>query len=87
MARDRASETGARLLAAIALSDEIGGLAAFAPERFATTTRIFLDMLVLPLILRALLGERLELVQAEVETHVARTVTFFLAACRHGGVG
>jgi AcrR family transcriptional regulator len=86
MARERGAETGARLLAAIAQSDEIGGLAAFAPERFATTARLFVDMLILPVILRALLGERLELLQAEIDPHVARTVNFFLAACRHGGV-
>jgi AcrR family transcriptional regulator len=86
MARERGTERGGRLLAEIAQSDEIGRLAAFAPERFATTTRFFIDLLILPLILRALLGERLELLEAEVDAHAARTVTFFLAACRHGGV-
>ena len=86
MARDQATETGVRLLAAMAKSDELGGLAAFAPERFATTTRIFLDMLVLPLIVRALLGEKLELLQAEIDPHVARVVPFFLAGCRNGGI-
>ncbi|SDR15289.1 transcriptional regulator, TetR family [Rhizobiales bacterium GAS113] len=86
MVRERGSETGARLLAEIAQSDEIGGLAAFAPEHFATTTRLFLDLLIVPLILRALFGERPELLEAEVDPHVARSVAFFLAACRHDGV-
>ena len=78
--------SGQIMLAAMAKSDELGGLAAFAPERFATTTRIFLDMLVLPLIVRALLGEKLELLQAEIDPHVARVVPFFLAGCRNGGI-
>jgi hypothetical protein len=32
--------------------------------------------------MRALFGENLTVVRAEIEPHVARTVAFFLAACR-----
>jgi hypothetical protein len=38
------------------------------------------------MLLRALLGEKLEQLQAGIEPHVARSVTFFLAAAMHGGV-
>ncbi len=69
-----------------AQSDELGSLPAFAPERLATTTRFFLDLVVLPLVLRALFGEKLKQLRAEIDPHVARSVAFFLAACRHGGV-
>jgi hypothetical protein len=31
-------------------------------------------------------GEKLKDLRAEVEPDVARSVAFFLAACRHGGV-
>jgi hypothetical protein len=41
----------------------------------------------MPVVIRALFGEQLEALRAEVEPHVARTVAFFLAACRHGGAG
>jgi hypothetical protein len=41
---------------------------------------------VFPLLLRALHGEELKALCAEIEPHVARGVAFFLAACRHGGV-
>jgi hypothetical protein len=61
-------------------------LPAFAPDRLATTTQCFMDLVFKPLILRALFGEKLETLRAEIEAHVASRVAFFLAACRHGGV-
>jgi hypothetical protein len=36
--------------------------------------------------MRALFGEDLAALRAEIELHVARRVAFFLAACRHGGI-
>jgi AcrR family transcriptional regulator len=86
MARERGGEGVARLLGEVAQSDELGMLPAFAPERLATTTRFFLDLVLLPLLMRALVGEKLDLLRAEIGPHVARSVAFFLAACRHGGV-
>jgi AcrR family transcriptional regulator len=86
MALERAAEAVARLLGEAAQSDAAGALPAFAPEHLATTTRFFLDLAVIPLMLRALFGEKLEALCAEIEPHVAKTVSFFLAACRHGGV-
>lgn len=42
--------------------------------------------LVLPLLIRALFGEKLKTLQEEIQPHVAQSVAFFLAACRTGGV-
>jgi AcrR family transcriptional regulator len=86
MARDRATQAVARLLAEAAQSDELGTLPAFAPERVTTTTRFFQDVVVLPLVMRALFGEQLNELRAEIAPHVRGSVAFFLAACRHGGV-
>jgi hypothetical protein len=86
MARERGRQSVAHVLAEMAQSDEFGTLSAFAPERLATTTRSFLDLILMPLLLRALLGEELKSLHAEIGPHVARSVTFFLAAARHGGV-
>jgi AcrR family transcriptional regulator len=86
MARERAAEGLARVLAETAHSDELGTLPAFAPERLTATTRFFQDVVLFPLALRALFGEKLEQLCAEIEPHVTRSVAFFLAACRHGGV-
>ena len=41
----------------------------------------------LPMLMRALFGEHLTALRAEIAPHVARTVAFFLAACRQGGIG
>jgi AcrR family transcriptional regulator len=87
MARERAGEAEARLLGEVAQSDEAGTLPPFTPERLAATTRFFQDLVLLPLITRALFGEKIEALRAEVQPHVTRAVRFFLAACRHGGVG
>ena len=75
-----------RLLAKAAQSDERGTLPALAPDRIATTTCFFQDLVLLPLMLRALFGEKLKQLCAEIGPHVKRSVAFFLAACRHGGV-
>ena len=86
MARERAEEALVRLLGEVAQSDELGKLPAFAPKRLATTTLFFRGLVVMPLLMRALYGEKLKVLHAEIEPHVARSVAFFLAACRHDGV-
>jgi AcrR family transcriptional regulator len=86
MARGRWLEVVGRLLAEAAQSAELGNLPAFAPKRLATTAEVFVDLVVLPLLLRALHGEKLKSLCAEIEPHVRRSVGFFLAACRHVGI-
>ena len=86
MGRERAAQAVARLLAEAAQSDELGTLQAFAPKRLTSTTQFFQDLVLLPLVLRALFGEKLKQLRAEIGPHVKRSVAFFLAACRHGGV-
>jgi AcrR family transcriptional regulator len=86
MARERGAQAVARLLAETAQSDEHGTLPAFAPKRVRTTTGLFQDLVVLPLAMRALFGEKLKTLRAEIGPHVARSVAVFLAACRRGGV-
>ena len=85
-ARDLSTELGVRLLGELAQSDELSSLAAFAPERLATTARFFLDLVVVPMLLRALFEVNLKVLDAEIDAHVARSVAFFLAACKNGGV-
>ena len=85
-ARELSTEVAARHLSEITQSDQLGSLPAFAPERLATTARSFLDLVVVPFMLRALFEVNPKPLQAEIGPHVARSVAFFLAACRHGGV-
>ena len=83
MARERQTETVTRLLAEFAESDRSSGLPAFAPERLPETALRFLNLTVLPMLLRALFGEDLAALRAEFDSHVAGSVAFFLAACEH----
>jgi hypothetical protein len=83
MARERGTGAVAQLLGELAEPDK---LPAFAADRRAATAVNFLDLILLPMLMRALFGERLTVLRAEIAPHVARTVAFFLAACRHGGI-
>jgi AcrR family transcriptional regulator len=84
MARERASEAVAQLLGELPEAAQLPGLAA---DRRADAARYLIELIVLPMLMRALFGEELTALRAEIEPHVGRTVAFFLAACRHGGVG
>src|SRR5580700_3379855 len=84
--RDLSTELGVRLLGELTQSDELRSLPAFAPERLATTARLFLDLVAVPMLLRALFEVNLKVLDAEIDAHVARSVAFFLAACKNGGV-
>jgi AcrR family transcriptional regulator len=81
-ARDRSTEVAARFLREIAQSDELGSQPAFAPQHLPTTARSFLDLVVVPILLRALFEQKLEALRPEIGPHVASSVAFFLAACR-----
>src|SRR5580692_10641031 len=85
-ARRRGEEIVGKLLAEAAQSDTLGALPAFTPQRLATSARFFIDLVVWPIVVRALFGEKLKDLRAEIEPDVASSVAFFLAACRSGGV-
>lgn len=82
-ARARGSELVAALLGEIGKSDEMDALPAFASDRLPETARRFVDLILLPIMLRILFGEDPAALRAEIEPHVAQSVAFFLAACRH----
>ena len=86
MGRERGSEIVGRLLGEVARSDERWALPAFTAARRAALARYFTELIVLPMLMRALFGESLTVLHDEIGPHVVRTVTFFLAACRHGGI-
>lgn len=81
MGRERPTEAVARIFGELAASDAIGASPSFAPENLTETARRFLDLVVLPLLVRALFGEDPSALRAEIEPHAARSVAFFLAAC------
>jgi AcrR family transcriptional regulator len=85
-ARELSTGLGVHLLRQVAQSDELASQPAFAPDRLAMTARFFLDLVALPMLFRALFVVDIKALDAEIDAHVARSVTFFLAACRSGGV-
>jgi AcrR family transcriptional regulator len=64
-ARDLSTELGVRLLGELAQSDELSSLPAFAPERLATTARLFLDLVAVPMLLRALFEVNLKMLDPD----------------------
>src|SRR5580692_8475654 len=83
MGRERPTEAVARVFGELAASGEIGASPGFAPEKLRETARHFLDLAVLPMLMRALFGEDLAALRAEIEPHASRAVAFFLAGCGH----
>jgi AcrR family transcriptional regulator len=83
MGRQRQIEAVASVFGELAATDAIGASPAFAPDQLMETARRFLDLAVLPMLMRALFGEDLSALRAEIEAHAARSVAFFLAACGH----
>ena len=81
MGRERPTEALTRVFGELAASDDIGALPAFGPDQIWETARRFLDLVVLPMLVRALFGEDLAALRAEIGPHAARSVAFFLAAC------
>jgi AcrR family transcriptional regulator len=79
-ARERGAETLGQLLG------EVSECPVFGRDSYSTAARYFLDFIVLPMLMRALAGESLETLHAEIGPHVSHRVAFFLAACRHGGI-
>jgi AcrR family transcriptional regulator len=86
-ARELSTELGIHLLRDLTQSDELGTLPAFAPENLAATARLFLDLIAVPMLLRALFEVDIKALDPEIGPHVARGVSFFLAACRNSWVG
>jgi AcrR family transcriptional regulator len=84
--RERGAETMMRLLGEAAKSGEVGTLPGFSPESLAMTARYFIDLILLPQLMRALSGEHLKTLHAEIGAHVSQRVAFFLSACRNGGI-
>jgi AcrR family transcriptional regulator len=86
LARQRGSETVARLLRDASDCGELAANPALASGWYQTAGRHFSELILLPFLLRALAGDNMEALHAEIPGHVRTRVAFFLAACRNGGV-
>ncbi|MBC8752711.1 AcrR family transcriptional regulator [Paraburkholderia sp. WC7.3d] len=81
-ARERGAAAALEALRGATNAADIRRYPALGPGRIERTTRFFLDLIVGPLLVRALVGENLKVLRAQIEPHVKDSVAFFLAGCR-----
>ncbi|WP_035663250.1 TetR/AcrR family transcriptional regulator [Bradyrhizobium sp. Ec3.3] len=84
MMRERGTHHAATVLKDLTHTKQGRVYAVFAPERLTRTAQFFLDLVVAPLVMRAVFGEDPKRLKAHIRGHVAESVSFFLAACRTG---
>jgi AcrR family transcriptional regulator len=78
--RDRIAEAVSRVLSeATHLSRNLKG--PFSAKRSVPTAQIFMDLILLPMMMRSLLGEESKALSKDVLPFVRERVSFFLAAC------
>jgi AcrR family transcriptional regulator len=53
----------------------------FSPKRSVATAQIFMDLILLPILMRSLMGEETKSVRKDLPSFVRERVSFFLAAC------
>jgi AcrR family transcriptional regulator len=85
LVRERGAKEIARLLGEFVEAGDTGGDCAPAPDRLLELARRFAELVVQPIMIRALFGEDLATLRAEIGPHVQQAVEFFVAAGRHGG--
>ncbi len=79
--RDRAAAAVSNILNGATHTLARGAKGAFGPKRSVSTAQIFMDLVLLPMIMRALMGEGANDLRSELPAFVRERVSFFLAAC------
>ena len=79
--RDRAAAAVSHVLNDATHTLSRGSKGPFGPKRSLTTAQIFMDLILLPMLMRALMGEGAKDLRSELPAFVRERVGFFLAAC------
>jgi AcrR family transcriptional regulator len=79
--RDRAAAAVSHVLNDATHALSRGSKGPFGPKRSVATAQIFMDLILLPMIMRALMGEGVKELRSELPAFVRERVSFFLAAC------
>jgi AcrR family transcriptional regulator len=79
--RDRAAAAVSDILNNAAYPLQRGPKGPFSTKRSLATAQIFMDLILLPMLMRALMGEDAKHLRKEVPGFVRERVNFFLAAC------
>lgn len=80
-ARKRAAGAVSELLSAATQNLALSPRGSFSPKRSPATAQMFLDLILLPMLMRSLMGEKLKDLKKELPTFLHERVSFFLAAC------
>jgi AcrR family transcriptional regulator len=79
--RDRAAAAVSHVLNDATHTLSRGSKGPFGPKRSLNTTQIFMDLILLPMLMRALMGEGAKELRSELPAFARERVSFFLAAC------
>jgi AcrR family transcriptional regulator len=86
-ARERGFEIVAQLMIEAAEAGEIKNVTPYEQEKYIrAAVPYFVDLIILPQVIRALSGENLDQLREGIGAHLADRVPFFLAACFNGGI-
>jgi AcrR family transcriptional regulator len=80
-ARDRAAKVVSHQLSHVTQAPSRSPRGAFGPKRSVATAQIFMDLILLPILMRALMGHEAKILRKEMPSFVRERVGFFLAAC------
>ena len=79
--RDRAAAAVSHVLNDTTHTLSRGAKGPFSTKRSLSTAQIFMDLILLPMMMRALMGEDAKHLRSELPAFVRERVNFFLAAC------
>ena len=85
LVRERGANEIALLLGELVEPADARRIPVLAPDRLLESARRFAELVVQPMMMRALFGEDLATLRAEIDPHVRQAVDFFAAAWRRGG--
>ena len=79
--RDRAAAAVSNVLSDATFTVSRSPKGPFSAKRSLATAQIFMDLILLPMLMRALMGEGAKELRSELPAFVRERVSFFLAAC------
>jgi AcrR family transcriptional regulator len=80
-ARDRAAAAVSHVLNDATHTLTRGSKGPFGPKRSVSTAQIFMDLILLPMLMQALMGQGAKELRSQLPAFVRERVSFFLAAC------
>jgi AcrR family transcriptional regulator len=82
--RDRAANAVSELLSNATHALSRTSKSPFSTKRSLATAQIFMDLILLPMLMRSLMGDEAKMLRRQLPSFVGERVNFFLAACEAG---